>query len=486
MKKLRWLLVAVAVLAVVTATHIERAKSAFAIFDAANQSAINCGDIAPIIAAAFGFTTCTLSDPFTSASTTDVNNTGNAGFNWYTQNVYCNPSFTGSITTTVLTVSAFNANSGCNIAAGMTLGGGNGTTGPASVTTITSLGTGTGTTGTYNVSVSQTLSSRQLTASVVTPGSDLTFSGSGLDLINVGQGTNNVSMSTVYVNDYPTSAPITYHGISFKGGFYSRIYLSFDSTKAPTCTGGLSNCRWPAWWANSYPGTIWQSDYVEDDFLDALPGPTGFVQKTSFMHEFSGGSGLADSNFPTPTSCSLNFNGVAYTTVDGFWVPSSLSGFSGGYYGYVFNADTCGGNAVINGTISGTTLTVNSVTAGAVAINSFIGGNGVNSGQHITAGSGTTWTVSQSQTVGPEQMVIANGNVCTYYTAQNAGCTNTPFTGVYSNPETHGNGFALMISSGCTAVVANPTNCNGATGSWPLLVKNAQVWQTSMANKIVQ
>lgn len=450
-----------------------------------------CSDSAPVIASYFGLSTCTFNDPMTSASTTDVNNSGAAGFNWYTQNIYCTASFVGDIgvsgSTTTLTVASVNSTAGCNLAVGQTLGGGNGTTGPSSVTTITALGSGSGGTGTYTISPAQTLTSRQLTASAVTPSSDLSFSGSGLELINVGQGANNVSLSTMYATDFPSAAPIDYHGVSFTGGMYSRIYLTFNVALAPVCTDGLSNCRWPAWWANSYPGTIWHSTYIENDYLDAEPAGAGAVAHTSYLHEWSGGSDEADSNFPGTTSCTLTFDGSTFNTIDAFWIPSSLSGFAGGFYGYVFNAGTCGGNAVVSGTISGSTLTVNTLLAGSLAANSYIGYNGSPSGLKISSGSGSTWTLSSSPgNVGPIQMVIANGNVCTYYTTANAGCTNTPFAGVFSDPETHGNGFTLMISSGCTAAIVSPVSCNGATGSWPMFVKNAQVWQTSISNKIVQ
>lgn len=55
--------------------------------------------------------------------------------------------------------------------------------------------------------------------------------------------------------------------------------------------------------------------------------------------------------------------------------------------------------AVIVGSISGTTLTVASVTSGALAINQALFGTGVTAGTVITAGSGTTWTVNLLQTV---------------------------------------------------------------------------------------
>ena len=57
------------------------------------------------------------------------------------------------------------------------------------------------------------------------------------------------------------------------------------------------------------------------------------------------------------------------------------------------------GTAVFTGSISGTTLTITTVTYGTPQIGQVIGGAGVTSGTTITAGSGNTWTVSLSQTV---------------------------------------------------------------------------------------
>jgi len=58
------------------------------------------------------------------------------------------------------------------------------------------------------------------------------------------------------------------------------------------------------------------------------------------------------------------------------------------------------GPAAFEGSISGTTLTVSSLTSGTVGIGQRVKGTGVSSGTYITAGSGSTWTVSVSQTVG--------------------------------------------------------------------------------------
>lgn len=62
-------------------------------------------------------------------------------------------------------------------------------------------------------------------------------------------------------------------------------------------------------------------------------------------------------------------------------------------------------NAVFTGSISGTTLTVGSLTSGTVAIGQAVVGTGVAAGTVITGGSGTTWTVNNSQTVASTSLV---------------------------------------------------------------------------------
>jgi hypothetical protein len=61
--------------------------------------------------------------------------------------------------------------------------------------------------------------------------------------------------------------------------------------------------------------------------------------------------------------------------------------------------------ATFSGSISGTTLTVNSAVAGGViAIGSYLYGSSVTAGTVITAGSGTSWTIAPSQTVNNTSM----------------------------------------------------------------------------------
>ena len=85
--------------------------------------------------------------------------------------------------------------------------------------------------------------------------------------------------------------------------------------------------------------------------------------------------------------------------------------FSGSYtaplgsYVYVSGVTPTGYNsAIFTGSISSTTLTVSSVTSGAVTIGMALSGFGITAGTTITAGSGSSWTVSVSQTVSSMSM----------------------------------------------------------------------------------
>jgi hypothetical protein len=64
-----------------------------------------------------------------------------------------------------------------------------------------------------------------------------------------------------------------------------------------------------------------------------------------------------------------------------------------------YSGTTTGSTAVFVGAITTTTLTVASVTSGTIAIGMVLSGTGVTVGTTITAGSGSSWTVTPSQTV---------------------------------------------------------------------------------------
>lgn len=78
---------------------------------------------------------------------------------------------------------------------------------------------------------------------------------------------------------------------------------------------------------------------------------------------------------------------------------------------------TRGSDAQINGTISGTTLTVNSVTSGAVAVGQEV--VGAAGSTVIVSGSGSTWTVNISQSYSSATMVLVADVVVTVNSTTN-------------------------------------------------------------------
>jgi Pectate lyase superfamily protein len=64
--------------------------------------------------------------------------------------------------------------------------------------------------------------------------------------------------------------------------------------------------------------------------------------------------------------------------------------------------------------IAGTTLTIGSVVSGTVAIGQQVTGPGVTASTYITGGSGTSWTVNNSQTVGSNALIMFSPLTWTY------------------------------------------------------------------------
>jgi hypothetical protein len=106
----------------------------------------------------------------------------------------------------------------------------------------------------------------------------------------------------------------------------------------------------------------------------------------------------------------INYN-TGYNCTSGSNVPSPGGGN--------FNTTSCNdnvintdpvfvGTAYFTGSISSTTLTTSAASGAAIAVGMLVGGSGVRPGTYITAGSGTSWTVSgAAQTVGSESMLGA-------------------------------------------------------------------------------
>ena len=133
----------------------------------------------------------------------------------------------------------------------------------------------------------------------------------------------------------------------------------------------------------------------------------------------------------------------------------------------VTGTQTVGGNitassAVFVGSISGTTLTVTSVTSGTIATGQYLNGLGVTPGTTISSGSGTSWVITPSQTVS-STTITSNGIV-------NAGAfvgDGTYLTGTAANLNIGGNATTATFATtaGGTSSftgVANPPS--GGTG----------------------
>jgi hypothetical protein len=110
-------------------------------------------------------------------------------------------------------------------------------------------------------------------------------------------------------------------------------------------------------------------------------------------------------------------------------------------------------SAVFVGSISATTLTVSSVTSGTITIGQYITGTGVTDGTYITAGSGLSWTVSASQTVGPSTFTQVGGSTANTYLRINSMVSNS------------GNAAGNITLKGTTAAAIFYAQINAGTGN---------------------
>jgi hypothetical protein len=138
-------------------------------------------------------------------------------------------------------------------------------------------------------------------------------------------------------------------------------------------------------------------------------------------------------------------------------------------YTYATSTVTTGTPAVMNtSSISGTTLTVGSLASGTIIAGQVLTGTGVTAGTYIVSGSGSTWTVSTSQTVASTTITgttytltisqantTAAGITLIFYTPHGVvvGGGNNQATGAYS-----------FIGGGGDAGTA--ANRNVASGDW--------------------
>jgi len=143
------------------------------------------------------------------------------------------------------------------------------------------------------------------------------------------------------------------------------------------------------------------------------------------------------------------------------------------YYTYATSSVTTGTPAVMaTSTISGTTLTVGSLTSGTIIAGQVLTGTGVTAGTYIVSGSGSTWTVSVSQTVASTTIT---GTAYTFTISQNAttaaGITlsfYTPNGIVVGGGNNQATGSYSFIGGGGDAGTA--ANRNSVAGDWSSIV----------------
>jgi hypothetical protein len=117
----------------------------------------------------------------------------------------------------------------------------------------------------------------------------------------------------------------------------------------------------------------------------------------------------------------------------------------------VSGTPTSVGPAVFTGGISGTTLTVASVTSGTIAIGQVITGINVLPNTYITAGSGLSWTVSASQTVASGTTITSSVVVTMTLVTQASAPTVGAYRKVTGNTNGLFNGTWLCTGSSSTS-----------------------------------
>jgi hypothetical protein len=208
---------------------------------------------------------------------------------------------------------------------------------------------------------------------------------------------------TVSAGQYPdTGLPAAYYRMQ-QPALLSGISASLNIAPGGTNTLTLSIYYTPA---SAINGTATQGivGYISGTTLTVTSGPT---TGTIAIGQSVSGPGVGLNTYIVSGS------GSTWTVF-----PSQTAGSVGS----PINMSTGVPNSSFTGTISGTALTVSSVT-GVIAIGQYLAGAGVTTGTTIVSGSGSSWVVSASQTVGPVAM-------------STTGLLITPFTVTFSGSDT--------------------------------------------------
>jgi hypothetical protein len=215
----------------------------------------------------------------------------------------------------------------------------------------------------------------------------------------------------VFTND--TAAPVTVQGVTIPA---NAVYVA--------AVGGTSSDVARAIWTKKAPGAPYYAGNTTVSIQDTSPGYNPPYPTYSVIYEVPAGLtiwcavNIKNSMAVPSNATTLIQNAIiaAFAGTDG-GSPATIGGtvFASRFYAGIaslgswavivslFLGSANSATASFTGSISSSTLTVSSVT-GTIAIGQAVVGAGVADGTYITAGSGTSWTVNISQTVGSESM----------------------------------------------------------------------------------
>ena len=360
-----------------------------------------------------------------------INITQSVGSTTMTGTPSLSASFTASISGTTLTVTEISSGS---INEGMLISG----TGITNNTLITALGTGLGGTGTYTISISHSLASRAMTGSNGLLATKATNNA-------IAYSSDGINWNATTQSIFRTCSAIAWNGSIWVAGgsaaeggnqiAYSYDGINWIASSQSVITNGCNALAWN--------GSLWVAG-AQESSINSLAYSVDGINWT--------GSISANSIFAGSGQCrSVAWNGT-------MWVAGGATA-----------------GVVFIGTIVGSTLYVESVETGTLAVGQVITGTGITVGTQITAlGTGTggigTYTVNNSQTV-PSAPISMTGTLQYSITAGITGSTlsytrtslNDPTLVVGMTIQNGATNCGTINSQGLTTYVVNNSQNAGPT-----------------------
>jgi len=162
---------------------------------------------------------------------------------------------------------------------------------------------------------------------------------------------------------------------------------SFPAKLAARLTANGIQARYAGWFGNNNSSPSAGASAYRPDRLTFSTGWTAYGTQLGGASMKTSTSGAVITDAPPGTTDTYTFY---------YW---TFPGYGGWTLSDGTHTKTVAAETSFTAGISGTTMTVASVASGFIQIGDVLTGTGVTAGTTVTAGSGTTWTVSPSQTV---------------------------------------------------------------------------------------